>query len=122
MERGASTEESVPLVTLDGYCRAGAIERVDLMKMDIEGGEADALAGAKDLLARRAIGVLFVEVLAWSAERAGHDEGAVPRALRDAGYSLWELRSGKLTPIDAAARTKGDIVAFAEDPPAHLRA
>jgi len=121
LERGANTEESVPLVTLDGYCESRGIDRIDLMKMDIEGGEADALAGASRLLARRAIRVLFVEVLAWSAERAGHDAGAVPRALRDAGYSLWELRAGKLAAVDATARTKGDIVAFAAEPPAHLR-
>jgi len=38
---------SVETVTLDDFIRANSVERVDFIKMDIEGSEPDALAGAE---------------------------------------------------------------------------
>lgn len=40
----------VPVVTLDQYCAQKAIVRVRLLKIDIEGGEAELLRGASNLL------------------------------------------------------------------------
>ena len=53
----------VSAVTLDAFCDAEGLARVDLLKMDIQGGEAMALRGAAGLLARRAVRVIYVEVL-----------------------------------------------------------
>jgi FkbM family methyltransferase len=48
--------------TLDGYCAANGIERIDLMKMDAQGAEMKILAGAEETLARRGIRVIYTEV------------------------------------------------------------
>ena len=40
----------VPVVTLDGYCADHGVHRIDLLKIDVEGGEYDVLLGAKGLL------------------------------------------------------------------------
>jgi FkbM family methyltransferase len=53
----------VPAATLDAFCGAEGLARVDLLKMDIQGGEAMALRGAAQLLARRAVRLIYVEVL-----------------------------------------------------------
>lgn len=53
--------ETVRTVTLDDYAAANGIERIDLLKLDIEGHELDALAGAKGLLERGAIGMVLFE-------------------------------------------------------------
>jgi len=42
---------AVPLVALDDLVSSGAVQPPQIIKMDIEGGEYDALAGAKNLLA-----------------------------------------------------------------------
>jgi FkbM family methyltransferase len=41
-----------PTIAIDDFCRAKRLARLDYIKMDIEGSEPDALAGAYDSIAR----------------------------------------------------------------------
>lgn len=50
-------------VRLDDFCREHRLDRIDLLKMDIQGGEGRALAGASELLTRQRIRMIFTEVL-----------------------------------------------------------
>jgi FkbM family methyltransferase len=59
-ERGAVT---VPLTTLDGFCQERGIRAVDVLKLDVEGAELSVMEGAKQLLAERRIGMLFLEIV-----------------------------------------------------------
>jgi len=49
-------------ITLDDFTAQHGIERIDLLKMDIEGAEIRALEGARDLLKRGVIGCLYLEL------------------------------------------------------------
>jgi FkbM family methyltransferase len=51
----------VPVVTLTNLCTELQFKSVDLVKCDIEGFEMEALAGAKALFERQAIGTMQVE-------------------------------------------------------------
>jgi hypothetical protein len=42
----------VPLTTLDRYCLENDIDHVDLLKMDIQGAEIDAIMGGQETLAK----------------------------------------------------------------------
>jgi len=53
----------VETVTLDGFCRDQDIKKINILKMDIQGGELMALCGAEQLLAHRAIDLIYTEVL-----------------------------------------------------------
>ncbi len=53
----------VPAVTLDGFCATEGLARIDVLKMDVQGGEGMALRGAADLLDRGAVRLLYLEVL-----------------------------------------------------------
>lgn len=48
--------------TLDNYCAANKIENIDILKMDVQGGELKILVGAKNLLENENISVIFTEV------------------------------------------------------------
>jgi FkbM family methyltransferase len=47
--------ETVKLTTIDAFCREQGIDRIDYLKLDIEGHEYFALLGARAMLAARAI-------------------------------------------------------------------
>lgn len=58
-----TSEVPVKVVTIDAYCKEKRIRSIDVLKMDIQGYEFEALQGATDLLARHAIYLIFLEVL-----------------------------------------------------------
>ena len=60
---GPVGEADVPTATLASFCAVAGIERIDLLKMDIQGAELSALRGASGLLARQGIGAVLLEVL-----------------------------------------------------------
>ena len=48
-------EEMIQLTTLDDYCRRQRVDRIDFLKVDVEGHELEVFKGAAGMLARRAI-------------------------------------------------------------------
>lgn len=53
----------VEVTTLDDYCEKKSIDRIDILKMDTQGTELDVLRGAQKLLSRRAITMVYVEIV-----------------------------------------------------------
>lgn len=81
----------VEVTTLDTFCEQRSLSRIDLLKMDIQGGELAALRGARSLLERHAIGVIFTEVMFvphYEDAPLYHDIAAY---LAGHGYSLYNL-------------------------------
>jgi len=60
MRSGA--DELVATTSLDQFCLERAIRRIDLLKLDIQGHEAEALAGAKEILGGGCVRTVFVEL------------------------------------------------------------
>ena len=53
---------SVDVTTIDQFCTHHAIPRIDVLKMDIQGGEMAALRGAERMLAEARIDLIYSEV------------------------------------------------------------
>jgi len=54
---------NVKQVSLDSFCNEKKISHIDILKMDIQGSELNALQGASTLLDEQKIDVIFCEVL-----------------------------------------------------------
>jgi len=54
---------TVPTASLDAFAREHSIAQIEILKMDVQGGEYDVLKGAAELLGRRAIGLIYMELI-----------------------------------------------------------
>ena len=78
--------QAVSVVTFDAWARDAELEAVDVMKLDVEGCELDALRGMRLSLRRFRPRALVTEVKARLMRRAGVDEPALRDFLADCGY------------------------------------
>lgn len=91
----------VKATSLDAYVAEHAIERIDLLKVDVEGAEYDVLLGARALLASGRIGAILFEVSLPQVEAMGHEANAIFEHLASFGYrSYW---------IDPEGRPVGEV-------------
>src|SRR5262245_35635130 len=88
---GPVGKKQVRGLTLDEYCDELGIERIDLLKLDVEGAELEALSGAKRLLREQRIGSILFEVSTTMVEGMGHDPAEIFGLLREAGLTIHEL-------------------------------
>lgn len=81
----------VATTTLDAYVAERGIERVDLVKLDVEGAELQVLEGAAGLLARSAIDVIASEVRFVPDYEGQPLIDDLVAHLRGSGYRLFNL-------------------------------
>jgi len=82
----------VPVTTLDLFCEQNEIDRLDLIKMDIEGAELRALHGGIATL-KRFRPAMLIELNPETSEREGYSVRDVVVFLEDLGYALWDVGS-----------------------------
>lgn len=56
-----SKSEDIVIDTIDNYCSENSIDHIHLLKIDIEGHELDALAGAREMFAAKSIDIVTFE-------------------------------------------------------------
>jgi FkbM family methyltransferase len=91
MYLGPTTRYGVaPVLTLDALLKD---ERVDLLKIDVEGAEIDVLRGAEQTLAEKRPRAILIEVHPTSFALIGQTVGDLTQLLDSAGYDrevLWD--------------------------------
>ncbi len=104
--------ETVPLTTLDSFVAKHAIERVHMMKIDVEGGECDVLRGGSALFSRTDAPVVLSEFCDLTAAGFNSSGAALYDAWTAYGFALHELvgDGSKLTLKPAARQTHYDYV------------
>ena len=53
----------VNITTIDEFCKNNSISRIDILKLDLEGSELKALKGAKEMLQKNSIELIYLEVM-----------------------------------------------------------
>jgi FkbM family methyltransferase len=84
--------ERAPAQTLDEYARTHHLDRIALVKLDLEGAELEALRGMKDLLSASRIAYVICELNTFLADAQGQSYDAVRAYCERFGYSAYELR------------------------------
>lgn len=108
---GSEGGATVRVETVDGYCEREGIARVDLMKIDVQGAEADVLRGAAGMLAAGRVGCIFIE-LNWGGEgeRCAATEAA--ELLAGHGYLFTDPRGdGRKREMGEWLRGHYDVIA-----------
>jgi FkbM family methyltransferase len=82
---------SVKVISLDDFIAEQHLDHVDLIKIDVEGYEAQVFAsGAKLLSAQNAPDIVF-EYCDWAEKLAHNEESAAQRLLQSFGYRLYTM-------------------------------
>jgi len=90
--------DGVTLTTLDAYCERAALNRLDVVVIDVEGYEERVLRGAEQTIARFKP-IVFVELFAPVMEQQGSTPEAAARVLTDHGYKLFAAYKDRLEPL-----------------------
>jgi len=84
-------ETAVDTTTIDNFCCAENIPRIDILKLDVEGAEIKALKGASDKLSKHAISVIYTEVMFVKHYEGGCLFYELAALLDQYGYSLFDV-------------------------------
>jgi FkbM family methyltransferase len=102
-DEGAEPSELVTVTTLDRFVEQQRLERIDLIKVDIEGAELPALRGGARTL-QRFRPKLIVEVNQETSRRAGYESRDILAYLRTFGYRFQRIDPrGGLSDCDESA-------------------
>ncbi|QGK71954.1 FkbM family methyltransferase [Allosaccharopolyspora coralli] len=90
---------AVPVTTVDKVCADRGIERVDFMKIDVEGFEPSVVQGASSTIERDRP-TLLLEIEDRHLSRYDQTAAEFSRMLRDLGYSMHVWKDGDWVPAD----------------------
>lgn len=98
---GKDGSHSVPVITLDNFAREQHLQRVDFMKVDVEGMEFEVLTGARNMLKELHPTLYFETLKRFSGEHGGQNFKLIETMLIDeCGYKLFKLDlQGDLHPV-----------------------
>ena len=89
----------VPCTTLDAYVAKQGITSISLMKIDVEGVEAQVLRGARRMLEQQIPRIIFYEVCPTNCRNMKINSTEATRLLLQHGYSIHRLNGeGELMP------------------------
>lgn len=97
---GTTPLQNIAITTLDSWLEAHPLDRIDMIKIDIEGAELPCLRGAQQTL-RKLSPMLIVEVQDTTANTAGYRARDILEFLSGLGYTLHRFeRNGMFPTVD----------------------
>lgn len=111
--RASSTRvQSVPCVTIDEYVRQKGVERVDVVKVDVEGAELFVFLGARETIATMRPPLIVFEACEEHTRALDTTTREVKQLLSDLGYTLYRLEPSG-TPAEISISSEEPFVNIA---------
>ncbi|RJU95544.1 MAG: FkbM family methyltransferase [Candidatus Poseidoniales archaeon] len=101
----------VQVDTVDRYCSSRGIDRIDFLKIDVEGFEEDVLKGAAAMLADNNIGLVLFELRQSILTSVGKTATGLFAPLINNGYTVFSLDGRSLRQTDLEHLADGDYLA-----------
>jgi FkbM family methyltransferase len=104
--RSSPSTGSIKMVVFDQFKKKIKIEKIDLVKMDVEGAEMDILLGMRDSL-KKNHPELIIEVHQNGLVRFGHSEMELRQYISSFGYHIRDIwsQTGTITILCKSAKT-----------------
>jgi len=99
----SNTFEDIETVSLDSFCTEHSIPHIDLVKIDVEGHEAQVLSGMEGMLKNRLVHHLFVEIHDENLEKVGSSSEEICSYLHQFGYRSYSIKSTQLSDYQIGA-------------------
>lgn len=114
---GALLPTPVHVVRLDDWLEDCGVDRIDFIKLDVEGGEIEVFKGAERLLLRRPRPVVLLEVQDIRTQQWGYEAKEIITSLHQKEYQWFcVLEDGSLEPLDTTATNfEGNYVAVPQE-------
>ena len=99
---GVQTVETA-VVSVDSWLESAGMETVDMIKMDVQGAEANVLAGMRRTLASSRRLKMIIEYTPWMLRESGADPIALLTGLETAGFDLSIIDEAQGTVVPASS-------------------
>jgi FkbM family methyltransferase len=104
--------EEVPITTIDNVLAHEGIERVDFIKIDVEGAEELVFRGATSLFSRMKPKVIF-EISSQTSARLNLSYDGAFNFLKELGYQFFKVQNtGELLSFESPEGKRGNILAI----------
>ena len=108
-----AASHDVTTTTLDDYCNDAGVNRIDLLKIDVEGAEQRVLTGATRMFGEERIDVVLIEVSDNTLEAFGDASNRLLGFLESRGLRSYLLAGGRLRPFRVAGEQRNLLNVFA---------
>ena len=102
----------VATVSLDAYCQEFHIDRIDFLKIDVEGYEPWVIRGMEQLLTRRRVKTILLEICPDNLKRAGSSVHELYTALAKWGYLPHEVDASGAIGRELSAAALEDVASI----------
>lgn len=80
--------DSVPVTTFDSWAEGANLQKLDIVKIDVEGSEFDVLLGMERTLRSLRPRLVFIEIIEESLRRGGSSPAEVLKLMAEYGYRV----------------------------------
>ncbi len=102
---------SVETITLDKFAECEKIDKIDVLKIDVEGFELEVLQGAKKMLTEKRVNMIIFEHAPILMKLQDRKPSEVVEFLIGLGYSIYRLDGTEITLQDSITLEQQDLYA-----------